>query len=86
MTVESVIQAAIPDADESTIAYIMWERTPWPVGKISFKRLYKIASGVRRAGRNKINLCDLCDNRSFPNEYTCEKCEKILAHHRRTKE
>ena len=71
----SVVQAAIPGADESLCDHILWERTPFPCGPVSARKLYRAASRFRRANANKIRLCDHCENKAQSGKYMCSRCE-----------
>ena len=76
--VREIIRAAIPGATEDFCEYFMWERTPYPFGRISAKNLYKWASSFRRAGENNVPLCDLCENMATNHKYTCNRCYDAL--------
>ena len=79
MNAEHIIKCAIPDATDETIHYIMWERTPYPVGKVTPMSIYKAASRFHRAIKNNIRLCDLCDNMlELDDKFTCKRCTNIL--------
>lgn len=78
MTPAQIIRAAIPDADDATCEAILWGRTPFPMGAITARSLYKAASGSVRAGRNGRQLCDWC-NRIAVNRWTCERCDAALS-------
>lgn len=73
-TYATVIQAAIPGADEELCDFILWERTPFPCGPVSAQSLFKTASGFHRAEKNNILLCDLCDNQATSDTDFCDKC------------
>ena len=75
----SIIRAAIPNATEHEIDFILWERTPYPVGVVTPKELYKAASRISRASKNRVRLCELCDNRAELGSYTCSSCSKALS-------
>jgi hypothetical protein len=80
MNADLIIKNAIPDASLEMISYIVWQRTPYPFGKITPKTLYKAADRVRRAAINNIRLCEFCDNMlQLGDRYTCKKCTKALS-------
>jgi len=79
MTFAEVIRNAIPDASVDMCEYILWNRTPYPMGKVTARDLYKAANRVLRAGRNSISLCDMCDNKCAPGSYCCDHCEASIA-------
>jgi hypothetical protein len=81
-TIAQVIQAAIPGADEQTCDHILWSRTPFPMGRITARSLFKAASGTRRAAANNIVLCDHCDNRVTDHKWECNACHDGLMSHR----
>lgn len=81
MTPAQIIKAAIPNADESLIEHILWGRTPFPMGKVTERSLYKAASGYRRACANHIRLCDFCEHPAMPDKWACERCDKALSGH-----
>ena len=70
----SVVQAAIPSADAELCDFILWERTPFPCGPVSARSLFKTASRFHRAEKNKIRLCDMCDNQANSDTDFCDKC------------
>ena len=72
------IRAAIPNAPEDLADYILWNRTPYPFGKITARSLYKAASRFERAGRSGKGLCEFCDNLAPEGEYACDRCKKAL--------
>ena len=81
MNAQQIIQAAIPNADESTIDHILWGRTPFPCGPITARSLYKAAYQYKRACDNKISLCDFCDQKAVEGKWLCVRCEKNMASH-----
>ena len=82
MNAERIIKAAISNADEALISQIIWERTCYPFGSVTPKTLYKAASRFNRANKNKIRLCDMCDNKAISDEWLCSSCDTALAKHR----
>lgn len=79
MNTLKIIRAVIPEADEELASYIVWERTPYPFGKVTAKTLYKTASRLKRAADHNIELCDYCDNMlQLSDKGTCKKCTKSL--------
>ena len=78
-TVHQVVRAAIPDADDEIVSFIMWARTPYPFGTVSARSIYKAAATLQRAGFNHVRLCDHCDNRARgPEAWECERCYRAL--------
>ena len=77
-TMSRIIQAAIPSADETLCDHILWGQTPFPCGAISAQMLYKAASRVRRAAKNKIRLCDHCSNKAQTGKWECSRCNVML--------
>lgn len=78
MSAETVIRAAIPDADKSTIDHIIWGRTPFPFKALTPKSLFKAASAYRRACDRGVILCDLCHRIARENAWTCVRCNDAL--------
>lgn len=80
MTFEQVIQAAIPNASPELCDFVLWERTPYPMGKVTARSLYRAASRLRRAQEHGILLCEMCDwpgkERGFV--IICERCAEAL--------
>ena len=78
MTIYDIIKAAIPNANDEICSYILWERTPYPVGKITARTLFSSARRYKRASDNNIQLCDFCDRIAETNKSVCSKCHKAL--------
>jgi len=78
MNGEQIVRAAIPNASAELIEHIIWGRTPFPVGAITARSLYKAASSFKRASDKGIALCDFCDNKANPNGYLCDSCQESL--------
>lgn len=76
--IKQIIRAAIPTASEELCGFILWEKTPFPMGRVSARKLYKAASTYKRACDNDIQLCDLCDNKVTHHKFTCDKCYGFL--------
>ena len=79
MTFAEVIRAAIPNADEATLDHVLWGRTPFPMGKVTARSLYKAASAFRRACEHGVQLCDFCDRPAVKGCWTCERCAAALS-------
>lgn len=79
MTFGDVIKAAIPGADEVVCDHVLWGRTPFPMGKVTARSLYRAASRLRRATASKIQLCDFCDNRVLSGHFYCSRCCNSLS-------
>lgn len=77
-----IVRAAIPDAPPSLCDFILWNRTPFPVGSVSVRGLYRAASQFRRANDNSIRLCDHCHNPAEPHKYECRRCRAVLSKRR----
>ncbi len=75
----AIVRAAIPDATEELVEHVLWERTPFPVGKITAKSLYHAAARFRRAIEHKHRLCIFCDRFARADAWECEYCAKALA-------
>jgi hypothetical protein len=83
MTPIEVIQRAIPGAPEELCDHILWARTPFPVGRVTARSLYKAARGWDRAQARGIELCDFCDNRVPEGQrFLCERCSDALCRSR----
>lgn len=78
-TFAEVIRAAFPGANAEDLEYVLWERTPYPMGKVSARSLYKAASGFRRACDHGLRLCELCDRLAAHGRWTCERCQSSLS-------
>lgn len=74
MTPQQIIRAAIPDASDEECDYVLWSRTPFPIGKVTAKSIYKAASRVLRAFNHKRRLCECCDNEITNGKYLCDRC------------
>lgn len=78
MKISDVIMAGFPEASADTCEYILWNRTPFPMGKITARDVYKAASRVRRATLHGIYLCDMCDNKCSKGVFCCDRCRCAL--------
>jgi len=78
MLMYQIIKGAIPDADDALCEYILWEKTSFPFGKLTAKILYKAASRVSRAHKNRIKLCDFCDNQTSGSDSVCRRCRSFV--------
>lgn len=77
MTYAEVILAAIPGAEHDVVEHILWGRTPYPMGRVTARSLYKAASGWRRACANGIALCDHCERHAVT-RFECQFCHDVL--------
>lgn len=77
MTTLDIIQKAIPAASEELANYIVMCRTAFPFERITTRELYRTARRFDRAHRNKVQLCDFCDNKAEIGEL-CHKCAEAL--------
>ena len=78
MDIRTIIRAAIPDATDEACEWILWERTPYPMGAIDARSVYKAASRMQRAANHKLRLCELCDRVAEPGKWICHRCEDFL--------
>lgn len=78
MDAAAIVRAAIPDADDDTVSYVLWERTPYPFAKVSPQALYQAASTVRRAGKRGLRLCEQCDSPALYPGWLCARCSGAL--------
>jgi hypothetical protein len=76
MTFAEVIKGAIPGADTDLCEFILWNRTPYPMGRVTARSLYQAASRWRRACAGDRKLCELCDNLAVSNRWLCARCER----------
>ncbi len=79
MTPQQIVRAAIPASTEAQCDYVLWSITPFPIGRVTAKSLYKAASRVRRAFEHKRVLCEFCDNEVTHGEYLCSRCSGSLS-------
>lgn len=63
-TFTDAIRAGWPNATDAQCDWVMWERTPWPIGGVTLRDAYRAASGYRRSFENGITLCDLCHSKA----------------------
>jgi len=73
-----VVRAAIPNADHDCVEYVLWNRTAFPMGRVTAQGLFKKASGFRRASDAGKSLCDFCDRLSLTGQYCCQRCTDAL--------
>lgn len=78
MRFSELIRAAIPGASDDLCEHILWNRTPFPLTKLSAQKVYKAASTFTRAFKNGIDLCDFCDNKITTYKCMCNKCTTML--------
>lgn len=83
MNATAIVRAAIPGADADTVEHVLWDMTPFPVGRVGTQTIaqtiYQAASRLRRATANGIALCDHCKNRAAPNDCCCATCRRALS-------
>ena len=79
MTALEVVRCAIPGADVQLAEFILWARTPFPVGRVTVRALYQAASRYRRAEYHRMRLCEFCDRRAEGGAWLCRSCEKALS-------
>lgn len=78
MSALDIVRAAIPQATEDVADMILWCRTPFPVGAITARDLYRAASRLQRAQAAGHYLCEFCDRMVERTEDVCERCAKAL--------
>jgi hypothetical protein len=79
MTAEQIVRAAIPDAPAELCEHILWARTPFPVGRVTARELYRAAAGFHRAAIKGVELCDFCERALAPGtRFVCAECEAAL--------
>ena len=77
MNILEIVRAVIPNANNEVVDFLMWNRTPFPIGPTPTKSIYRAASTWQRACKNKIALCDFCDNK-VATKFLCVKCDSAL--------
>lgn len=78
MDVEKIIRTGYPGATPSIIEHVMWGRTPFPFVKLDARMILKAASGLYRATKNGLVLCDFCDRLAVQGDSLCERCDSAL--------
>jgi hypothetical protein len=78
VTPRDIVRGAIPDADDETIEYVIWGRTPFPF-RVDPREIYKAAAGYRRACKRGLTLCDFCSRPVDGEQWACERCEHAFA-------
>jgi hypothetical protein len=78
-TYADIIRAAIPGADPALCEHILWGRTPFPVGRVTARDLYRAASAWKRAAEHGIVLCEFCHRIARAGKFTCQKCEDAFS-------
>lgn len=73
-----IVRAAIPDATCAVAENILWERTCFPVGRVTARDLYRAASRVRRCAAQGTRMCDFCDRLVGDEAKLCARCERAL--------
>lgn len=79
MDIRTIIRAAIPDATDEACEWVLWERTPYPMGAITARSIYKAASRIQRAATGKKRLCELCDRLAEPEKFICQRCKDAIS-------
>ena len=77
-TVAEIVRAAIPDADDAIVERVLWGRTPFPIGAVTARGIYRAASGLRRAEQKSVRLCDCCHRIAQAGDWTCASCSEAL--------
>ena len=79
MTPTQIVHAAMPGADQSLVEHVLWGMTPFPMGEVTARTIYKAASRCRRAAENDRILCDCCPNIVDPSyRFYCKPCGDVL--------
>ena len=79
MDIRTIIRAAIPDATDEACEWILWERTPYPIGAITARSVYKAAARIQRAAAGKKRLCELCDRLAEQEKFICQRCKDAIS-------
>lgn len=61
MNALEIVRNAIPNASDELCDFILWERTPFPVGHVTARSLYAAANRFHRAYEHGKKLCMFCD-------------------------
>jgi hypothetical protein len=77
MTPLQIVQAAIPNATDETVEFVVWCRTPWPCVGIGPRDIYRAARRWQRAHQHGIKLCEMCDRIAKDNDL-CDSCAAAL--------
>ena len=79
MTPQQIVRVAMPGASDGLCEYVLWERTPFPFGRVTAHSIYRAASRVKRAHEHKRTLCDFCDNEVTDGAHLCHRCKTALS-------
>ena len=82
-TAPEIVRAAIPDATDATCEHVLWGMTPFPVGRVLPREIFRAASRLRRAEANGVRLCEHCDQRAMPDEWYGRGCGDVLSRQER---
>jgi hypothetical protein len=75
----SACQRVFPQLDEARLETLLWSRTGYPCEYMTSKQFYKMVSGVQRAEKNGIILCDFCPSKIGSRSTSmCDWCHKLL--------
>ncbi len=77
-TFAEAVQAAIPEADDELVDFVMWSRTAYPAITPTAREVYRAANRLRRATAAGRRLCDWCVRLADPPDYCCPSCAKAL--------
>lgn len=80
MKIIEVMRKAQANITEDEAEFILWERTPYPVGGITAKSLYQATRRFYRVIKNHRKCCELCDNLAKENDSLCERCARVIRH------
>ena len=71
------VRCGYPNASDSLVEHVLWERTPFPFTKMTLKSVYKAAYRLYRADQKCVELCDFCDRIAI-NKGVCQRCDDAL--------
>lgn len=77
-SINDIVRAAIPGADDGLCSHIAWGRTPYPFAPLQAKDFYRAASAYRRAKEHGLTLCEHCHRIAEPGQWECKRCGDAL--------
>lgn len=78
MVAADIVRAAMPGASAADADFVLWARTPFPMGATSAREIYRAARRWHRACKAGHQLCDWCDRIAGPSGWLCASCEQDL--------
>lgn len=79
-SIRDVIQAGYPGATESETDQILFGMTEYPFAGVPAKKIYAMASRLRRATAKGYILCEHCFAKTLDPMAICPRCsEKLIA-------